>query len=190
MTKSIAIIYSSTDGHTKTICDKVQEVISDSARSESSVNSDIVLIDSIDSIQKPIESYDMVVIIASIRYGKHNKLVSKFINENRALLESRPTAFCSVNLVARKPEKCSPETNPYFKKFMDEIKWEPTIKMVLGGQLDYARYSWFDRFMIRLIMRITDGPLKSDKPIIFTDWSMVDKFAKEISETVTVTVTE
>jgi menaquinone-dependent protoporphyrinogen oxidase len=36
--------------------------------------------------------------------------------------------------------------------------------------------------MIKLIMKMTKGPTKSDKPIEFTDWDRVKDFAIKISQ--------
>ena len=37
---------------------------------------------------------------------------------NKEILEKKSSAFFSVNVVARKPEKNTPETNPYMQKFL------------------------------------------------------------------------
>ena len=41
-----------------------------------------------------------------------------WVRTEQALLDSRPSAFFSVSLVARKPAKNTPETNPYVKAFL------------------------------------------------------------------------
>ncbi len=61
----------------------------------------------------------------------------------------------SVNLVARKPEKRTPQTNSYTRKFLLNSPWQPQSCAVFAGALRYPRYSWYDRFMIRLIMKMT-----------------------------------
>ena len=44
-------------------------------------------------------------------------MVYKFIEKNKDTLENRKSAFFSVNVVARKPEKVPQSTNPYIKNF-------------------------------------------------------------------------
>ena len=51
--------------------------------------------------------FDKVVVGASIRYGKHNKKVFEFVAKNEKYLEEKSSAFFSVNVVARKPDKKS-----------------------------------------------------------------------------------
>ena len=103
--KKILLTYSTVDGHTKTICEKILSY------SETS-QVDILPIDS--SIN--IKDYDTVVIGASIRYGKYREEIFEFIKENEELLNSKDNAFFSVNVVARKENKNKPETNPYLIK--------------------------------------------------------------------------
>ena len=107
--------------------------------------------------------------------------MAQFIARHQALLESRPNAFFSVNIVARKPEKNRPDTNPYLIKFLRQITWKPKLLAVFAGRLDYPSYGVFDRFMIRLIMRMTHGPTDPKAVIEFTDWQQVEAFGRQVS---------
>ena len=98
----------------------------------------------------------------------------------KSILDSKDNAFFSVNAVARKPEKCDPETNPYLIKFMKQSAWQPKKLGVFAGKIDYPKYKFFDKHMIRFIMWITNGPTDINESFEFTDWSKVDDFAKEI----------
>jgi menaquinone-dependent protoporphyrinogen oxidase len=124
--------------------------------------------------------YDVIVLGASIRHGKHNPGVLEFIHEHRALLEAKPSAFFSVSLVARKPGKNTAETNPYTKAFLARSPWKPKVAAVFGGVLDYQRYGWFDRYAIKLIMTITKGPTDLHTAVEFTNWQDVEHFAGRI----------
>jgi menaquinone-dependent protoporphyrinogen oxidase len=107
--------------------------------------------------------------------------LASFIARHQALLETRPNAFFSVNIVARKPEKNQPDTNPYLVRFLRQISWKPKLLAVFAGRLDYPSYGAFDRFMIRLIMRLTHGPTDPKAVIEFTDWQQVDAFGRRVS---------
>ena len=52
---------------------------------------------------------------------------------------------------------------------------------MFAGKLDYPRYTFWDRQIIRLIMFITKGPTDPDAVVDFTDWQQVDAFARKIS---------
>ena len=171
----IIIIYSTTDGHTLEICQCLQQVVEKQ-------NNQVTLVSISDTSAIDLSSFDKIVIGASIRYGKHNVKVYEFIKSNSQLLDTKPNAFFSVNVVARKPEKSTPATNPYLIKFLKKIAWEPKILAVFAGKIDYKRYKFFDRFMIRFIMWMTKGPTDPNTNIDFTDWNQVKDFGRIISE--------
>ena len=167
--KKILLTYSTVDGHTKTICEKI---LSYSKTSQV----DILPIDR--SIN--IKDYDTVVIGASIRYGKYRKEIFEFIKENEELLNSKDNAFFSVNVVARKENKNKPETNPYLIKFLNKISWQPKILDVFAGKIDYPKYKFLDKYAIKFIMWITKGPTDTSKVYEFTDWNRVKSFAEKL----------
>ncbi|GAM08109.1 protoporphyrinogen IX dehydrogenase [Geobacter sp. OR-1] len=170
----ILIIYSTTDGQTRKICDRLREVIE-----QQSHRATVISIQ--DEAQVDLASFDKVVIGASIRYGKHSPRIIEFIEKNRNLLENKPNAFFSVNVVARKPEKSKPEKNPYLQKFLKRISWKPRMLAVFAGKIDFPSYRFFDRLMIRLIMWITKGPTDPKAIVEFTDWEQVDSFGRAVS---------
>lgn len=172
---NIIIVYSTTDGHTRAICARLEDVIMKLGDEVS-----VVSIDAVHSVD--LASFDKIVIGASIRYGKHNKKVYDFIAANQALLDGKPNAFFSVNVVARKPGKNQPDTNPYLKKFLREISWQPKQLAVFAGKIDYPRYNFFDRNIIRFIMWMTKGPTDPAVTIEFTDWKQVEAFGHIVSE--------
>tara|TARA_B100001113_G_scaffold129602_1_gene105878 strand:- start:149 stop:601 length:453 start_codon:yes stop_codon:yes gene_type:complete len=128
-----------------------------------------------------LSDFNRIVIGASIRYGRHSKELYKFIELNRNLLDKKESVFFSVNVVARKPEKNTPDNNPYIKKFLTISKWKPKKIGVFAGRVDYPNYNFFDKYIIKLIMFITKGPTDTSKSYEFTDWSKVEGFAKEIN---------
>lgn len=171
----LLILYSTTDGHTLKICKRLQQVIEQEGH-----RCEIVPVDDAGDLEPA--SYDKIVIGASIRYGKHSRAVTDFIASHRETLETRPNAFFSVNLVARKPGKDEPGTNPYLKKFLERIDWKPELLAVFAGRLDYPRYGFADRSIIRLIMWMTGGPTDPASVVEYTDWQRVDAFARTIAK--------
>ena len=170
---STLIIYSSTDGHTKTICERILNFLN--SRNE-------IKIMSLDEATKfDLSSFNKIIIGASIRYGNHSKELYKFITLNKNVLDQKQSIFFSVNVVARKLEKNTPETNPYIKKFLKISNWKPKKIGVFAGRVDYPNYGFFDKYVIKFIMFLTNGPTDTSQSYEFTDWSKVDEFAKELS---------
>lgn len=168
------IIYSTVDGHTYKICNRIREVLIE--------NNHLVEMVSINEFKMNINDYDKILIASSIRYGKHNVKIIEFINQNAGLLNDKRTAFCSVNLVARKPGEDTSSTNPYLLKLLESIKWHPSITEVFAGKLDYKKYSFGDKLMIRLIMLLTKGPTDTRCEIEYTNWNKVEAFGNKIAE--------
>jgi menaquinone-dependent protoporphyrinogen oxidase len=173
--KKIVIIYSTTDGHTREICSRLQKIIEQDGHQ-------VTLIPIEDASEVELNKFNKIVIGASIRYGKHSKKIYEFIGNNQQILDEKPNAFFSVNVVARKPDKNQPETNPYLKKFLSQISWKPKELAVFAGKIDYQKYTIFDRLMIRMIMWITKGPTDPKSNIEFTDWNQVNNFGQLISK--------
>jgi menaquinone-dependent protoporphyrinogen oxidase len=171
----ILIIYSTTDGHTQKICHRLKQVI------EAQVHQ-VTLTSIGDALNMNLKSFDKIILGASIRYGKHHKQVYEFIKRNEQLLDSKPNAFFSVNVVARKPEKNRPETNPYLIKFLKQISWQPKELAVFAGRIDYKKYRFWDRQIIRLIMWITKGPTDPKTVAEFTNWEQVETFGRRICD--------
>nr|WP_233149070.1 menaquinone-dependent protoporphyrinogen IX dehydrogenase [Shimwellia pseudoproteus] len=125
---------------------------------------------------------ECVVIGASIRYGHFHKSLSRFVNTYAQQLKALPGALFTVNLVARKPEKQTPDTNSYTRKFLEASPWQPQLCQVFAGALRYPHYTWYDRMMIRLIMKMTGGETDVHKEVEYTDWQAVAGFAQKIAQ--------
>lgn len=169
------LIYSTVDGHTLRICQRLQ------ARLESAGHR-VTLVALEGSASLDLAAFDKVVIGASIRYGKHRPSLVEFLKSKGSFLCTRPTAFFTVNVVARKPEKNRPDTNPYMIKLMKQLSWRPRLLGVFAGKIDYPRYSFMDKQIIRFIMWLTKGPTGANDVVDFTDWARVDEFAQQIGQ--------
>ncbi len=171
---NILIVYSTTNGQTQKICHRLRSVIEQEQHQVTVVSID-------DAPQLDLTEFDKIVMGASIRYGHHSSQIISFIKKNRHLLDSKPNAFFSVNLVARKPGKSRPENNPYIQKFLKQIAWKPKELAVFAGKIDYPSYRFFDHSIIRLIMWMTKGPTNPMAVVEFTDWQQVELFGRVIS---------
>ena len=171
----VLLAYSTTDGHTPRICERLRQVIEQQGHAAR-----LVPLSQADALD--LAAFDVIVMGASIRYGKHQPEVAQFIGRHQALLESKANAFFTVNIVARKPNKNRPENNPYLIKFLRTISWKPKLLGVFAGKLDYPRYRFIDRQMIRFIMLITKGPTDPSVVVEFTDWQAVEEFGRAVGK--------
>ena len=175
MATNTLIAYSTTDGHTRKICLRLKEILE--ARGHAVALKNIAEDPAMD-----LGPYDRIVIGASIRYGKHSKNVYDFVDRNRHLLDAKPNVFFSVNLVARKPEKASPDTNPYLQKFLRQSGWQPGHAEVFAGKINYPIYNFTDRKIIQFIMWLTKGPTDPATVAEYTDWEQVERLGGLVSD--------
>ncbi|MEL4256898.1 MULTISPECIES: menaquinone-dependent protoporphyrinogen IX dehydrogenase [Shewanella] len=169
------IIYSTIDGQTLEICRKIKAVAEQAGELVS-----LVTLEQAEALS--LVDLDKVLIGASIRYGKHRPELYQFVNRNHAVLSAKINGFFTVNVVARKPLKNTPETNPYMQKFLKLSLWQPQQLAVFAGKIDYPKYSLFDRTMIRFIMWMTKGPTDLKGTFEFTDWGKVEAFGTHFSK--------
>ena len=174
MNNSLLLVYATTDGHTTEICNRLKKIAEEGGWN-------VTLKELPAGGECDISGFDRICVGASIRYGKHKPEVKKFIDANQAALEQKKAAFFSVNAVARKPQKKTPETNPYVRKFLSQIDWQPHIIGIFGGKIEYPKYGWLDRNMIRFIMWMGKGPTDPTGTFEFTDWDSVEQFGRELA---------
>ena len=170
----ILIAYSTVDGHTLRICERLRGIVEAQGHQ-------VTLVPVADAAGADLETCDKVVVGASIRYGRHRPDVVAFIERNAQALNRKASAFFSVNIVARKPAKNRPDTNPYVRKLLRRIAWRPREVGVFAGKLDYPRYGVVDRTIVRFIMLLTGGPTDPNTVVEFTDWREVEAFGSLIA---------
>jgi menaquinone-dependent protoporphyrinogen oxidase len=124
----------------------------------------------------------LIVLVAAVRYGRHLPEAERFVAAYRVLAAPAPLVFVSVNLTARKPGKDTPTGNPYLRKSIVRHRLTPVLAAAVAGRLDYPRYGWLDRQVIRLIMKMTGGPTDPRACVEFTAWPAVDAIAARIAE--------
>ena len=168
------LIYHGIYGHTR----KISEAIRDEVIR---LGGELDIVEIASFAAADAERYDAIVIGAAIRNGKHNKAVLALIRNHQPLLDAKPSAFFSVSLVARKPAKNTPDTNPYVKTFLARSPWKPRLVGVFAGDLDYQRYRFSDRHIIRFIMTLTGGPTDLNTKVEFTDWEVVRQFGGQVA---------
>lgn len=169
--EKVLLLHSSTDGQTIKILNHIKAELGQDCEC---TLQDLNTLPAINWLQ-----YDRVLIGASVRYGHLSKKLYQFITTNLELLNQHKVAFFCVNLTARKEGKNTPETSAYMKTFRVKSPWQPKLQAVFAGALRYPRYSWFDRLMIQLIMRITGGETDTTKEVEYTDWDKVAEFATQ-----------
>jgi menaquinone-dependent protoporphyrinogen oxidase len=127
-----------------------------------------------------LTSASVIVLVAAVRYGRHLREADRFLSAYKSLKSPPLLAFASVNLTARKPAKTTAEGNAYLRKIIARYRLAPALAIAFAGRLDYQRYGWLDRQIIRFIMLLTRGPTDPNTCVEYTSWPAVDEFAARI----------
>jgi menaquinone-dependent protoporphyrinogen oxidase len=173
---AIAVYYATRDGQARRIAEHICRRLNDGRKPPTSRNL-------LPTPPPPAElaQASLIVLVAAVRYGKHLPEVERFLNAYCALPSPPPIALASVNLSARKPGKTTGSGNPYLRKTIARHRLVPAAAVAFAGRLDYRRYNWRDRQIIRFIMLLTGGPTDPDTCIEYTSWNAVGEFADEIA---------
>jgi menaquinone-dependent protoporphyrinogen oxidase len=130
-----------------------------------------------------IKGYAGILVAASIHEGKHQKYIVKFVKDYLPELAGKPSAFISISVsAAAKVPKLKELANGYFDTFVKETGWKPQKYALVGGALQYTKYSLFKKIMLRLVTRNSLGPTNIRRDYEFTDWGQVEQFSKEVLE--------
>lgn len=172
---SILVLYMSRGGHTARIARRVCAAIAEAGGSATMMDLTEARHEGVDW-----DRYDVVALGAPVLYGSYHASVFEFIAAHRAQLEARPSSFFNVSVVARTPAKATVEGNRYMQKFLQLSPWQPRDLQVIAGKVDYPSWPWLDKQMIRLIMKMTDGPTDPQAVIDYTDWDAVDAYGRHL----------
>jgi menaquinone-dependent protoporphyrinogen oxidase len=175
MTK-VLVLYMSRGGHTARIARRLCESIVETGVEAGMMDLTEASHEGVDWAR-----FDVVALGAPVLYGSYDRQVFEFVAANRAALESRPNSFFNVSVVARTPEKATVEGNRYMQKFLQLSPWRPQDLKVIAGKVDYPAWAWYERLMIQLIMKYTNGPTDPRSVIDYTDWNDVRAYGRHLA---------
>ena len=171
--KKIAVFYATRDGQSERIARHIAERLSDCGATT-------VLHRLVRSTQ-PIEARSCTIVaVLAVRYGRMLPEAADFLTLYAGREHTPPLALAVVNLVARDKARRTEQTNPYLRKTLARYGLRPALTSAFAGRLNYPKYRFVDKQMIRLIMAMTGGVADGRSDIEYTDWAQVDDFAAAI----------
>ena len=174
--KPVALYYATHDGQARRIAEHIfQRLGSETIATPQDVGAVV-------PTAAEIAGASVIVLVAAVRYGKHLPQADRFLSVYRAAQSPPPLALASVNLTARKPAKTTATGNAYLRKTIARHHLTPAVAVAFAGRLDYPRYSWSDRQIIRFIKLLTGGPTDPSTSVEYTSWPAVEAFADRIAE--------
>ncbi len=176
--RSVAALYYATrDGQSRRIAEHISRRLAEAKTAAPA--QDIAVVQPAAS---ELAAAAVVVLVAAVRYGRHLPEADRFLAIYRSLRSPPPLALASVNLTARKSGKTTVSGNAYLRKVIARHQLVPAVAVAFAGRLDYRRYGWLDRHIIRFIMLLTRGPTDPNTCIEYTSWPAVDEFVARIVE--------
>ena len=169
----ILVVYGTTEGHTRKICERVEEDLKAKGH-------DTVLQNTSrwqENFQ--VESYDKLVIAGSVHAKKHQRDLEMFAIANREKMKAKPTLFLSVSLSAAFPGG-EEEAQSYIDTFAEYTGWTPTRTLAVAGALRYDEYDYFMEQIVQHVVLEGRDQDQEEGDREFTDWdglmSTVDEF--------------
>jgi menaquinone-dependent protoporphyrinogen oxidase len=170
---SVLIAYSTAEGQTAKIAERVADVLHEHGHEANAVD--------IRRLGTTVpDGYDAVVIGASVHMGKHDKHLVEFVQKTRDTLDRLPSAFFSVSLAAHGDLD---EAEGYLEQFEVETGWTPDEVALFAGALLYTRYGFVKRRVMKRIARDEPGELGVDtsRDYVYTQWEDVRRFAEQVA---------
>jgi menaquinone-dependent protoporphyrinogen oxidase len=177
--KKIAVFYSTRDGQSERIAQRIATRLCDSGATTT-----LHLLTQ--STQPAIGAQSCAIVaVLPVRYGRMLPEAAEFLTVYASRERAPPLALAVVCLVARDKSRRTPQTNPYLRKTLARYGLRPALATAFAGRLNYPKYRFVDKQIIRLIMAMTGGVTDGRSDIDYTDWAQVDDFAAAIVELAT-----
>jgi menaquinone-dependent protoporphyrinogen oxidase len=173
----ILIVYGTTDGHTR----KIAQVVAENLRAQ---RCSVDVLDAAGMLRRlSPESYDGVIVAASVHIGDYQRTVANWVRTHAQMLNLLPTAFLSVCLaVVEQGTRPRQEVLRIMRRFLERCGWRPTITKMVAGALPYTRYGWLKRLMMKRIVAKAGGDSDTTRDYEYTDWNDLRAFSRDFAE--------
>lgn len=173
----LLIVYGTTEGQTRKICEYLRDKAEDDGH-------DVTIVDSTGPDIDP-GGFDAVLIGASLHAEKYQTSVLHYVKEHHQTLNKMPTGFLSVSLAAIHDDpQYQKELEEITEKFLDQTGWNPTFVEHVAGALRYTKYSFWKKFVMRMIAQKSGGSTDTSKDTEYTDWNQVKWFLGQLEKEV------
>lgn len=169
MTDNVLICYGTRYGTTTTIVQEMVKTLKDLNISVDAVNLKK------ESLTRPVQDYDLVIVGSGIQTGKWTKEPLEFIESNMASLIPKEVALFVVCGDAGTPEKCDEAQADYLDSLVREYSNLSIISTGLfGGMFDFDRYNFVVRRLVKSIVK-KNYPEDEELPekLDYRDWEQI-----------------
>lgn len=173
MQKRIAVVYSTTEGHTEKIARHIGARLRERGVDVAVMHADEVPLD------YTLENSDGIILGASIHVGQHQNSLKDYVMAHVDQLNEMPSAFFSVSLTAHKDRDTA---RNFPLQFQNTTGWKPTNSEAFAGALKYRDYNFLKRAMMKSIAEKEGAETDTSQNWEYTDWDRVTAFADRFYE--------
>ncbi len=170
MKNKLLTIFGSSEGHTSKIAHHIDQQARNLGYHSELLN--VQPFKEVSHLANKIRHADMIIIGASIHLGQHQSKIKHLVEEHLHLLQSKPTVFFSVSLMAASP--LSEDQNLARKQafgFAHTHGWQPNQIWTIAGALLYTHYNWLTRIIMKWQVGKHDGDTDTSRDYVYTDWT-------------------
>jgi menaquinone-dependent protoporphyrinogen oxidase len=166
----ILIVYGTTEGHTRDLCQYLQDALADDDVSVTVCNASREAADP--------ESYDVCFIAASLHVGSYQPAVIECARLHHEALNAMPAAFLSVSLSAagENPDDWA-GLDQCVDRFLHATSWKPTSVHRVAGAIRYSHYDFFKRLAIKFMAHRRGKETVTSQDYDLTDYDDLRDFA-------------
>lgn len=174
--KSVLVIYGTTEGHTRSIAHRVAGWLEERGLR-------VTVADSADLPRNlDMQAHDAYVLLGSLHETKHQAPLVHFARDFALTLSSKPSLFISASLTATSgDEKHQADARRCIDQFLQETGWTPTQTTPVAGALLYTKYNWMKRALMRMIVSKEGGDIDTSQDYEYTNWDALRKTVDEFA---------
>lgn len=169
------IVFGTTEGHTRRLCEFVQQAIREAGHEVESVEAGRAAPDP--------APFDLVILAASLHVGSYQAALVDYARRHHDTLNSKPSAFLSVSLSAAGENPDDWEgLNECVARFQHQTLWTPGKVHHAAGAIRYSNYDFFKRLAMKFIAKKRGKETVTTRDYDLTNYEELKSFALGLVE--------
>jgi menaquinone-dependent protoporphyrinogen oxidase len=136
--------------------------------------------------RRDLGTYDAVVIGAPVYKSHFPRYLEGWLMKESETLNGIPSAFFSVclGILERENAQAQEAERRIVEDMFTRTGWKPNKWRIFAGALNYRKYNWLVRFVMKKIAKKAGGDTDTSRDYEYTDFDDVRRFAHEFSNSV------
>lgn len=174
----VLIVCASRHGHTRKVAQHVANILA-----AQGLEPRRVAVDAAAGVDA--RDFDAVVVCGSIHMGRYDDRLVAWTHRHHTLLGQGPSALLSVSMAsATDTPEARATAREYIDRFVEDTEWTPARCLAVAGALQYRKYGFLTRQMVRQIARQKGLSVDTGRDVEYTDWGELEEFARGIAAAV------